>query len=660
MGKKKLSQPILLATKQPSVGTVNIKQFNYDRKIFLKLYQYLYGKVLKDYSFRMSHIAFRFDDKTVVKTRVRTALINLIFWIPYIHAGEKITPDTLFDTTTISEKTIAEKLDSLIMKFKSKLTIQQLCKYIRHCVESLATISMNFCVVQGNTIDIRDIIDLANSNKRFDELIHTEYSDNLPMSFIEKDIMDKTYETASIIKASPDCSIRPFLMAGGNVNMGQMSQCLISIGPRSDIYGNIAPVIVNTNFIRGLRNASDYYLESYSCRKALIANRYSMSDSGYTSRQMDLLGIDATLVDIEDCGSSHTIDLTVTDEKVLKMLRYKYYVSKVSKDGTRTFKEIVPERDAKLIGKTIQVRSHIHCNLPEGQYCKKCYGELAYFNLGYNTNLLAMHSLSEPIGQMVLSTKHLNKTKTRAIEWPENISQYFKCETDAVYINEELCVPGIELAIYAEDIEDYLSMFEQTADNDATETDTMLYDYVTKFELVIHGEPILFDVPDIELYLDYEFLTKLLKSTKTDDGKIYVNLANYSSDQPVFTLNIENIEISQYLNRFMKLIGIKRKSTYTTIEDLLQPLIAVICELDLDLNFAHVESLVYNMIRSPDMIIHRPATRTEPYTIVPASTAILYSRCLSTSLSFERIGAQLRNPMTYIKNDKGVLDAFFR
>jgi hypothetical protein len=472
--------------------------------------------------------------------------------------------------------------------------------------------------------------------------------------------MDRTGEAKDIFVNDLSCSIRPFMMAGDNVNMGQMSQCIVSIGPRSDIYGNISPVIVNTNFVRGLRNVSDYYLESYSCRKALIANVYAMSDAGYTSRQMDLLGIDAVLVDIDDCGTDSTLEIAVEDEKVLKMLRYKYYVAATKRSGEKVFKEIRPESDKHLIGKTIHVRSHIYCGLPEGQYCKKCYGELSYFNLGYNTNLLAMHTISEPTGQMVLSTKHLNKTRTKDIVWTDQMKKYFRCETDAVYINDDYCVPGTEIAIYTEDIEDFLAMFEQTASDDESETGTMLLDFITRFELTVHKETILFEFSDVELYLDSEFLDKLLHSSKNEDDKIYVSLANYSSDQPIFTLNIENIEISQYLKLIMKLIGIKSKTSYTTIEELVQQLTRIICELDLQLNFSHIESLVYNMIRDPNMPIHRPQSRDTPYVILPASTAILQSRCLSTSLAFERIGDQLRNPMTYMKTDVGVLDVFFR
>ncbi len=653
--------PYLLSKKLPKVGTIHIKSFNYDSALYLKLYQYLYGHILKDYTYRMNPISLAFESGEIVTTRVRTAIINLIFWKPYIDTKRTIPVTAMFDTNTISEASINKLRDDIIDTFRPYMTIEQLSKCIRHIVESLATFPENFCVIQGNTIDVRDIIDIANKNERFDELIHTSYPDNMSMTIIEKDIMDKTYEAKSIIESILDSNIRPFMKAGGNVNIGQMSQCLISIGPRSDIYGNISPVIVNTNFIRGLRNVSDYYLESFSCRKALIANKYSMSDSGYTSRQMDLLGIDATLVDVNDCGAGHTIAFTIPDAKTLDILRYKYYETGKNKKGVSIYKEIVPERDTALIGQTINIRTHILCALPEGQYCKACYGELAYFVLGYHTNLLAMHSLSEPIGQMVLSTKHLNKTRTKTVEWPNILYTYFRCETDAIYPKPEICNASFEIAFYAEDIEEYLNIFEGGADDDedTAQNENMLLDYVTTFELVINGESICIDTGDNELYINTDFLLKLVKSTKIENEKIYVSLAGIEDDAPIFDLSIENIEISTYLKRIMRLIGIKSKIVPTTIEDIVRELTEVIIELGIPINFAHIESLIYNMVRDPNMIIHRPKRADDPYILVPACTAITYSRALATSLSFERISDQLKNVYTYMKFSPAFLDPFF-
>lgn len=662
--------PTVMKTVDPEyIGTIRVSAFNHSIPLYTKLYLYLYGSILKNYKFRKKKIGFLFEDGQFVKMKVRTALINMIFWKPYCDTKTIITVDTLFDTKYISEKTIEDKMNLIIERFKPVLTIEEMCKCIRHIVESLARIPMDFCKIIGNTMSMRDIIDLANKHPDFNDILHTQYADDTPISQIESDIMVRTNRAKDIIESDIESNLRPFLKAGGNVNLGQMSQCIVSIGPRSDIYGNIAPVIVNTNFVLGLRNVSDYYLESYSCRKALIANRYQMSDSGYTSRQIDLLCIDSCLVDVEDCGTETTIDLFIPDEKTLKMLEFKYIdTGKRDAAGKVIYHEIKPKHDKHLIGTTVKHRSPIVCGLDEGKICKKCYGELSYATLGYHTGLIASHSLSMPLSQTVLSTKHLTKTRSRKIVWSDKMKKYFDCETENVFIKQMYSdMSAVEIGFYIEDIEEYLNMWSEIEEDDddvasSDDKNNMLLDYVTRFNLSIGGEVIPFDSLDTDLYINHEFLNKIMKSNKIEDGVIYVSLSAHATDIPIFDINIENMEIGVFLKRIMSLLGIKSKVAYTTIEDLLKLLTAAIVEVGISVNYGHLESIIYNMIRDPNMIIHRPnfKEKNPQYTILPTCSAIMYSRSLTTSLAFERIAQQLSNVFTYYKDSPGFLDPFFQ
>ena len=156
------------------VGTVRISSFNYDTKLYVRLYLWLYMSVIKDYKFRKRKIGFRFEDGTIVTMKVRTAIVNLIFWKPYCDFNKPINQSTLFDTKYVSDDTIANRLDEIIAEFKGYgITIEQMCKVVRHIIESLSSISVNFCVKIGNTINMRDIIDLADRHPQFNEILHT-------------------------------------------------------------------------------------------------------------------------------------------------------------------------------------------------------------------------------------------------------------------------------------------------------------------------------------------------------------------------------------------------------------------------------------------------------------------------------------------------------
>jgi hypothetical protein len=646
------------------IGTVRVSTFNYNKDLYLKLYLWLFGKVMKDYSFRKRKIRFFFEDTRWVKMRVRSAIVNLIFWKPYCDYRKTLSVEDVFNTDEISENTICDRMDRIIDEFRSIISSEQMCRSLRYIIESLAQIPLKFGTKIGNTLSLRDIIDLADRNPEFDAIIHTKYPDTMSTAEIEADINVRNSRAMEIIKSDTKSNFRVFLKAGGNINPGQLSQCIVSVGPRSDMYGNISPVIINTNFLMGLKTVSDYFLESFSCRKALIANKYQMSDSGYTGRQFDLLVIDSSLVDVDDCGTVHTISFHIPDEATLNMMDYKLIEEGRDSEGKPIIHEISSKKDKRLIGQTVKMRSPIVCALDQGSYCKACYGKMSYVTLGFHTGLIASHTVSEPISQAVLSTKHLIKTKSKEIMWGDMMKEYFLCDTNNAYILPELCRTGVSIGFYSEDIEDYLDIFTKgdDDDNDEQQQDT-LFDYVSRFVINIDGENIRFNDMEVELYINQDFLDKLLKANVGDDGIIYIPLSGFDSSQPIFDANIENMEVSVFLQRIKKLLGIKSKTSYTTIEDLLQCLTATIVEIGISINIVHLEAIVYNMLRDPNIIVYRPDFKQANfpnYSILPTSNAIIYSSSLTTSLSFERLAAQFKMVTTYIKSKPGWLDPFFR
>jgi hypothetical protein len=682
---------VLITGKTPKevkmLGSVFIKDFNYSTQSHDKLWNgYLYTSVCKDYQFRRHKIRFIFQDavNTTVTCDVRLAIINLIFWRPYIETNTLITPSTLFNPRKSNknmEDVIITQMNVINDAFRHSMGIDKLCNVNTWILEQLTKISKDFCIHIGNTISMRDIIDLAIENPEFDDLIHTEYPENMKMNEIESDLNIKTARAISIINTTGTSNLHPFIRAGGNINTGQFRQCVINIGPRSDTRGIIAPMIENTNFVRGLRTVSDYYIESLSSRKALVANKTQMSSSGYASRISNLAVIDSYLVDYDDCGTTHYLTVTVNTMRSLDLLRYKYMLVGYDK-GKPILHEICPEHDMHLIGQTIQVRSHVYCTLPEGTYCKTCYGGLSYYILGYyHSGLIATSSLSEPISQKVLSTKHLIITSTKTINWSDQMLSYFRCLSDSVYPLPAICTTASYLGFYNEDIDEIMSVYDKEGmfgddDDDAEDITMTPTDYVHRFILIINGEPIDFEIPDVNLYVNDEFIYKFIKTSRSvivkggeqkpaypiHDGAMFVSLEDWPSDEPIFYISIENAELGIYLKRLESLLGIKINTEYTTIEEFIKSLMDFVEEMGIEFSFAHIESILYNLVRDSNHLIRRPNFKEQnpAYTILPMSKSILMSGHLSTSLAFERIMDQLKSADTYQKSAHGFLDPFFR
>ena len=126
--------------------------------------------------------------------------------------------------------------------------------------------------------------------------------------------------------------------------------------------------------------------------------------AGYLSRKLILLLIATQLSEVEDCGYTSLLPVTIKDERTFNRYTLRNYKEDI-KDVT--FTTIAPEDKDKLLGKTIYVASPITCNLSnDNKVCKKCYGKLADINQ-YHAGLAPMLVLTEQIIQRLLSTKHL-------------------------------------------------------------------------------------------------------------------------------------------------------------------------------------------------------------------------------------------------------------
>jgi len=640
------------------IPRIHVKQFNYDLNMWRKAYNFIYNSVFMDYDKRKNKIMIRFESGDDVVMTYRTFIVNMIFWRPHVVFNKKITIDTLFDTATIGENTQFDKLDSIIKEFLPDNDVIQVCVVLSRIMELLAKIAEDFCLVMGNTLSLHDILQICDRHSTFDEILNTKFPDDIAISAAENYIKEKFDVALHILKNDKEGNIRPFLMAGGNINLGQLSQCIVAVGPRSDIFGNISPVVVNTNFIRGLESVSDYYVESNSAKKSLIANYSQMSDSGYTGRQFDLLTIDTTLDhSVEDCGNTNFETIVIKNGMILAMMEYKNMVTGFDKKGKPIYKQIDPDTDTHLIGNSIQFRSIINCNAPDGRICKTCYGGLHKAMGTYHSGLIASHAVSHPVSQIVLSTKHLNRTRAKIFDWGETFKKYFDIVSESIYLKKEYQNKQIEICFYYEDLEDLLSSWTETEED---KEDTLV-DSVNRFNLVIDEQVIEFEYSDIDMYLNPEFVNRITSSNKSEEGLIYVNISNITHEQSIFDLNVENLEVGIYLKKIMKLFGVKTKIKHIKYMDLLHDIMDTLVDMNLPILVIHVESLLYNMIRDPFNPINRANLQVSesPYIISSIHNSILMGS-LSASLGFERIVEQFKNAYTFFKKKPGKLDHFYK
>lgn len=207
------------------------------------------------------------------------------------------------------------------------------------------------------------------------------------------------------------------------VNANQVQQ---SIGPRgylTDIDSDQFRYPIIPGYVEGIRSLYDSVIESRSAAKALQFSKSPLQEAEYFSRRLQLMC--QTVRNLHqncDCGTTETLRWQVRGKEVneegdetfagdLALLVGKYYIDEKT-GGLRVIRGDKADQE-NLIGKSIRLRSVIHCAHPDPYgVCATCFGELSLSVLDDRTNLghMCCTSMTQKSSQSVLSVKHLDSS----------------------------------------------------------------------------------------------------------------------------------------------------------------------------------------------------------------------------------------------------------
>ena len=80
--------------------------------------------------------------------------------------------------------------------------------------------------------------------------------------------------------------LKDILNAGKHIKDKQLIEYFISIGYKSTFDGKTIPQPVSSNFLKGMKSPSDYYIECNSAMKSVLANFEKMGDAGSWQKKM--------------------------------------------------------------------------------------------------------------------------------------------------------------------------------------------------------------------------------------------------------------------------------------------------------------------------------------------------------------------------------------
>lgn len=481
----------------------------------------------------------------------------------------------------------------------------------------------NAVAIHGSTVNLYELGRLAKEDEHFNELLHFTIPDGLQLNDIENMVTDKVNETIDYLSNHP--SVYQELIRGKAVNARQLGQSIVNIGLKPDLDGQVIPDPINTSFIRGLRGRQDLYACATGARKSLLINYSQVKQSGYLTKQLSLLCLDSMISEEEYCDTKFTMPLEVKNKDTFERI-----IGRVLDNG-----HVITEADEEnIVGKEIEIYSPITCNCKTG-ICKRCYGKLATKNKGYHAGMTAVLLLTNPLTQMLLSSKHLLMAKTEKVEWGEAFEEVFQVDRDCIYPSLETSNVSFEASDVSEDDEGDL--------------------YIRKIRANNKGRIVEVISPK-KLFLMEEQVKKYANEAQT---------IKFEAEQsiPCFKIKTRNIELNAGL---ASLIDLLSKSDHDGLGNdicaIYNSFINRLNENKIKMMAVHAEVILSNLIFEGDTSFKpdfSDAEKDHDIQVKSVSQSIINKPVLSTALSFEQLKKQLNSTKTYYKRSVGIFDRLF-
>ena len=593
---------------------------------FFSLIEELKKLIIENISLRKESVNIIIDDEEY-ELSLGNYLTLLILAIPFHNYNKEFISDLLIDPSDINN--IEDYLDNIIHYFQDKFGIS-INNDIIDIIDHLTLISGEINVKYGNSISLKSIIDLAERNKRFKEIINMTISKNekIEVDEIMKRTNDALNEMIDIIKEDKNNILYNYIESDSGINKKQLGQVLSYIALKPDFNENIIEVPINTSFARGLKTVKEYFINAIGARKALITSRHQVKSAGYLTRKLSLLMMDLYIDDCEDCHTKHLMEIEVKDKKTLKLLNERWY--RLNEDDEEEF--LINKDDDDIIGKTIFVRSPITCACNDGAVCKKCYGNLYKTNQDMNIGIIATLLLTNPLTQRLLSSKHLLQANISSIDWNKEFINnfdiirnkvYFKNDKTKIIINEDDI-------IFDEDSNDEMLITRISIANDKKVIDIDL-PIPFSFNNEINNE-------EINKFYDHESGTYIIQNK---------NLKDYEEDY-VFHFTVENNGLSSSLLAIKALIEKNGYISDHTINETYNRFVELINESGIYIMYIHIELILRQMMSLYDNDGNITFDRslfledTFPnYKLYNISDAIQYGPSIGKALVFEQLFKQL-------------------
>lgn len=622
-------------------------------------YSYIYQDILDILKYGVEHKEIREmpisfvihanDSRNVddlLHLQCRHFLSNMVLWYAFMKMEKTdiMDKDCIMNWIGKDIKVVPQYLDAKALPFNdggyhtANAIVDEVVYHIR-------AISTAFGMIFGYSASVWDIIQAEKNDPIIHSLIYDPIDTTLQPKEID-DIMRERNKALMVRFGNSDSDLRPLLKSGKNLSEKQFREIFLRIGFKADISNRTIPYFIDNNFlITGLDTPASLYVNTASGRGSLMNTKLSMSRPGALSKKMNNSATSIVLrKDHEHCDSTRPIYYTIEDEDFLKLLDRRYYY-----DEKGNMKLLNWEKDKHLIGKRIGFRSPCTCSSKEG-ICELCYGTLFDMNSElFSQGSLAATKLSEPVGQLILSTKHVNTASSDEIDFDKDFNLYCDLSSTEITLNDDV---DTDLMIKLGPVQT-----EETDDGDVY--------YVEYFDMIDYDGNVKAHIQEEHGYFMYLSNEMTLAWKQMKDRPIPVARFDDDDDATVlFNIEVKSKAITQSLQLMTAILDSKDHLGFThDVDSLCQAYARCLIDAGIMYNLVHAEMIIRSLMRKKDNELEYPDFGPngdhENYTILRLTNSLSRNPSPLVRLSTGWLKKSLLGSTLYKADSPSHLDAFF-
>lgn len=616
------------------------------------------------------HIRFKFypEDSIVYELSMTKLLLNMNAWRPLIELNKlqeyyrnKIEVlDESFVIGIMMSDSLRVGLESKVLKVLNDYGIpfERTSELLKTVIERYQEASIEFAMCKKSSIMTLESIFLNDYRKspKIRELNNLKISQELQTADVEDLLRKKTNELITELGVTKN-PIWYVSKAGNHIKPKQVQELFLSYGQIPNIDGNVIPYTMQGNGLStGYIDPATYYVASTGARLSSIMNKEHMGEAGYLARNLILASRTMTLSNtVFDCGTKHLLPLVVKDSTFLHRLENKWYCEHLGDE----LQLVHYETCKHLIGKKIYIRSLLTCAGGD-EVCHVCYGRDSHLVLNmpgmaiFNTEVY-----SEPIGQNILSTKHILFTAANRLAFSKSFDKYFKFNAGDIYIKEkdewDNNIPTDHLSIRIEEGNmipiNRQDMIENNTFGNHVESPFFIYNEKTKeydqIEIVNY-ESMFIDSTSMKLF-------KIVTDKKTGIKyyELPIDVLSSELEGRFMSIDIKNNGLTDNLYMIMNLLN-KDANKYDDYSVLAQEFFENLINAGIRCRHVQAEVILNILIRDADDIYKRPnfsKFENPHYKILTLNQALMNTKAPTVGFSYQENKRQILSDALYNEKD---------